>query len=129
MPALLKWTIGQDRLERLVTGSLDDKVVAITGASSGIGAETARRLAGAGAAVVLGARRADRLEALAAELNTAGGRASTAVVDVTQAEDLHMLVETAVATYGRLDVLVSSAGIWPHLTGGGGDCPRKHRPE
>jgi NADP-dependent 3-hydroxy acid dehydrogenase YdfG len=93
--------------------SLEDKVVAITGASSGIGAATARRLAGAGAAVVLGARRADRLEALATELRASDARATTAVVDVTRAADLETLVETAVATYGRLDVLVSSAGIGP----------------
>jgi NADP-dependent 3-hydroxy acid dehydrogenase YdfG len=92
---------------------LDDKVVAITGASSGIGAATARRLAARGAAVVLGARRADRLEALATELRAAGGRACTATLDVTRAEDLHRFVQTAVSEYGRLDVLVSSAGIGP----------------
>jgi NADP-dependent 3-hydroxy acid dehydrogenase YdfG len=63
--------------------------------------------------VVLGARRADRLDALAADLRACGARATTAVVDVTRAEDLQTLVETAVATYGRLDVLVSSAGIGP----------------
>jgi len=62
---------------------------------------------------VLGARRADRLEALATELRTSGARATTAVVDVTQAADLEVLVETAVTTYGQLDVLVSSAGIGP----------------
>ena len=94
-------------------GSLDDKVVAITGASSGIGAATARRLASQGAAVVLGARRADRLDALASEIGAAGGRATGVTVDVTRAEDLERLVETAVATYGRLDVLVSNAGIGP----------------
>ncbi|MET0475270.1 MAG: SDR family oxidoreductase [Mycobacterium sp.] len=94
-------------------GSLDDKVVAITGASSGIGAATARRLARAGAAVVLGARRTERLEALAAELSAGGGRACTATVDVTRAEDLQRLVETARSTYGRLDVLVSNAGVGP----------------
>lgn len=94
-------------------GSLDDKVVAITGASSGIGAATARRLASQGAAVVLGARRADRLDALASEIESAGGRATRVTVDVTRAEDLERLVETAVATYGRLDVLVSNAGIGP----------------
>ncbi|GAB7069219.1 SDR family oxidoreductase [Mycobacterium hodleri] len=93
--------------------SLEDKVVAITGASSGIGAATARRLARAGATVVLGARRADRLDALASEICAAGGRAVGVAVDVTRAEDLDLLVETAVSTYGRLDVLVGSAGIGP----------------
>jgi len=94
-------------------GSLDDKVVAITGASSGIGEATARRLAGAGAAVVLGARRADRLETLVDEIRNAGGRAEAVGVDVTVADDLRRLVQTAVSTFGRLDVLVSSAGIGP----------------
>jgi NADP-dependent 3-hydroxy acid dehydrogenase YdfG len=94
-------------------GPLEDKVVAITGASSGIGAATARRLARAGAAVVLGARRADRLDALASEITAAGGRAVGVAVDVTRAEDLHLLTDTAVNTYGRLDVLVASAGIGP----------------
>ena len=94
-------------------GSLEDKVVAITGASSGIGAATARRLADAGAAVVLGARRTDRLESLATQIRDAGGRATEVTVDVTRAEDLQLLTETAVSTYGRLDVLVGSAGIGP----------------
>src|SRR5690348_9571382 len=89
------------------------KVVAITGASSGIGAATARRLARAGCPVVLGARRTDRLEALAADLRADGGRAEVVTVDVTVAKDLHRLATTAVSTYGRLDVLVSSAGIGP----------------
>ena len=93
--------------------SLTDKVVAITGASSGIGAATARRLAGRGAAVVLGARRADRLDTLAAEIRAAGGRARAVTVDVTRAEDLQRLVETAVTEYGRMDVLISNAGIGP----------------
>lgn len=93
--------------------SLDDKVVAITGASSGIGAATARRLARSGATVVLGARRTERLETLAAEIRATGGRVSTATMDVTHAEDLQRLVETARSTYGRLDVLVSNAGIGP----------------
>lgn len=92
---------------------LEDKVVAITGASSGIGAATARRLADAGAAVVLGARRTDHLESLATQIRDAGGRATAVTVDVTRAEDLQLLTETAVSTYGRLDVLVSSAGIGP----------------
>lgn len=89
------------------------KVVAITGASSGIGAATARRLADRGAAVVLGARRADRLDALAAQIRAAGGRANAVTVDVTDAEDLRRLVDTAVSEHGRLDVLISNAGIGP----------------
>lgn len=90
-----------------------DKVVAITGASSGIGAATARRLAARGAAVVLGARRTDRLDALADQIRADGGRAGTVTVDVTRAEDVQRLVESAVAEYGRLDVLISNAGIGP----------------
>jgi NADP-dependent 3-hydroxy acid dehydrogenase YdfG len=90
-----------------------DRTIAITGASSGIGAAAARRLARAGAAVVLGARRTDRLEELVAEITAAGGRATALAVDVTRAEDLDRLVATAVETYGRLDVLVSCAGIGP----------------
>lgn len=92
---------------------LNEKVVAITGASSGIGAATARRLANAGAAVVLGARRTEQLDALAAEIRTGGGRASAVTVDVTRADDVQRLVDTAVEAHGRLDVLVSSAGIGP----------------
>jgi NADP-dependent 3-hydroxy acid dehydrogenase YdfG len=93
--------------------TLDDKVIGITGASSGIGAATARRLAAAGAAVVLGARREDRLEALASDIRAGGGRATTVTVDVTVPDDLRRLTEAAVATYGRLDVLVGNAGIGP----------------
>jgi NADP-dependent 3-hydroxy acid dehydrogenase YdfG len=92
---------------------MDHKVVAITGASSGIGAATARRLVAGGAAVVLGARREDRLDALVHELRAAGGRAESVATDVTRSADLERLVATAVSTYGRLDVLVASAGIGP----------------
>jgi NADP-dependent 3-hydroxy acid dehydrogenase YdfG len=92
---------------------LKDQVIAITGASSGIGAATARRLARGGAAVVLGARRTDRLDELAAELGAAGARVAVVTVDVTRAEDLERLVATAVERFGRLDVLVASAGIGP----------------
>jgi NADP-dependent 3-hydroxy acid dehydrogenase YdfG len=90
-----------------------DQVVAITGASSGIGAATARRLARAGAAVVLGARRVDRLDVLVREIRAEGGRAEAVATDVTSSEDLHRLVQTATTTFGRLDVLVSNAGIGP----------------
>ncbi|WP_199443089.1 SDR family oxidoreductase [Umezawaea beigongshangensis] len=87
------------------------KVVAITGASSGIGEATARLLAERGAAVVLGARREDRLDALARDIRDRGGRAVACAVDVTRREDLHRLVDRAVAEFGRLDVLVGNAGI------------------
>jgi len=86
-------------------------VVAVTGASSGIGEATARLLASRGARVVLGARRVDRLDALADELRTAGAQVATVATDVTRHEDLAHLVDTAVETFGRLDVLVSNAGI------------------
>ncbi|THG34028.1 SDR family oxidoreductase [Glaciibacter flavus] len=89
------------------------QVVAITGASSGIGAATALRLARAGAAVVLGARRRERLDTLVSEIESEGGRAVATVVDVTEPEDVERLVSVAVETYGRLDVLVSNAGIGP----------------
>lgn len=87
------------------------KVVAVTGASSGIGEATALRLAARGAAVVLGARRADRLDALVDRIRAAGGRAEAVPTDVTRREDLDRLVAAAVERFGRLDVLVSNAGI------------------
>ncbi|WP_405164091.1 SDR family oxidoreductase [Nocardia sp. NBC_01499] len=88
-----------------------NKVVAITGASSGIGEATARLLAERGAAVVLGARRTERLDLLAASIREAGGRAITCATDVTRRADLERLVGTAVDEFGQLDVLVSNAGI------------------
>ncbi|MFY1584050.1 SDR family oxidoreductase [Micromonospora sp. WMMD734] len=91
--------------------TIPGKVVAITGASSGIGAATARHLAALGASVVLGARRTDRLDHLVAEIETAGGRAVAARVDVTAPDDLRTLVDLAVERFGRLDVLVGNAGI------------------
>jgi NADP-dependent 3-hydroxy acid dehydrogenase YdfG len=87
------------------------KVVAITGASSGIGEATARVLTERGARVVLGARRVDRLEGVAAELRERGGQAVVCATDVTSRDALERLVGTAVAEFGRLDVLVSNAGI------------------
>lgn len=86
------------------------KIIAITGASSGIGAATARHLAQAGAAVVLGARRVDRLDAVVAEITRAGGRAVAVETDVRRRADLERLVGVAQAEYGRLDVLFSNAG-------------------
>jgi NADP-dependent 3-hydroxy acid dehydrogenase YdfG len=90
---------------------LDSKVVAITGASSGIGAATALELAARGAAVVLGARRTDRLDSLVARIRAEGGRAEMLEVDVTNRADLEQLVALAVNRFGRLDVLVANAGV------------------
>ncbi|GAA4533562.1 SDR family oxidoreductase [Amycolatopsis samaneae] len=91
--------------------TLDTKVVAITGASSGIGAATAWELATRGASVVLGARRTDRLESLVARIRAEGGRAEMLAVDVTRRADLEALVALAVDRFGRLDVLVGNAGV------------------
>jgi NADP-dependent 3-hydroxy acid dehydrogenase YdfG len=91
--------------------SLDSKVVAITGASSGIGAATALELAARGAAVVLGARRTDRLDSLVARIQAEGGRAEMLEVDVAKRADLEQLVALAVNRFGRLDVLVANAGV------------------
>lgn len=91
--------------------TIHSKVVAITGASSGIGEATARHLASLGAGVVLGARRTDRLDRLVAEIEAAGGQAYATRVDVTRPEDLQSLVAVAVERFGRLDVMVGNAGV------------------
>jgi NADP-dependent 3-hydroxy acid dehydrogenase YdfG len=92
---------------------IDGKVVAITGASSGIGEATALLLAERGAKLVLGARRSDRLEALAARIAEVGSEAAWARTDVSRRDDLTGLVELARERYGKLDVLISNAGIGP----------------
>jgi NADP-dependent 3-hydroxy acid dehydrogenase YdfG len=89
---------------------ITDKVIAITGASSGIGEATALRLAAAGARVVLGARREARLAALTARIVAAGGQAH-AVTDVRSRDDVARLVALAQARFGRLDVMISNAGL------------------
>src|SRR3982751_23896 len=86
-------------------------VVAITGASSGIGEATARLLARGGASFVLGARRTDRLDSIAEDLRRADADVLTLRVDVSRREDLDQLVASTVDRFGRLDVLVSNAGI------------------
>jgi len=87
------------------------KVIAITGASSGIGEATALMLAGMGAKVVLGARREDRLSSLVDRIVTGGGEAVSSVTDVKRPADLNSLVKLAMGEYGRLDVMINNAGI------------------
>jgi NADP-dependent 3-hydroxy acid dehydrogenase YdfG len=90
---------------------ISGKVVAITGASSGLGEATARLLAKGGASVVLGARRTGRLDQIANDIRAHRGSAVTRATDVTRQDHLKRLVSTAVEEFGRLDVLVSNAGI------------------
>jgi NADP-dependent 3-hydroxy acid dehydrogenase YdfG len=90
---------------------VEGKVVAIAGASSGIGEATARLLAERAASVVLGARRVERLEEIAREIRDGGGSVVICRTDVTRREDLDQLVATASGEFGSLDVLVSNAGI------------------
>ncbi len=87
-----------------------NNVVIITGASSGIGAEMARQLAGQGAKLALAARRADLLEQVAAECRARGGEALIAPTDVTDEAQCKRLIDAALAAYGRLDMLVANAG-------------------
>ena len=94
-----------------MTQGIDNKVVVITGGSSGLGAETARHLVRAGAKVVLGARRLDRLRALAQELGLGAG--SVVQTDVTDHEQVQALVARAVEMHGRIDVLLNNAGVMP----------------
>jgi NADP-dependent 3-hydroxy acid dehydrogenase YdfG len=91
--------------------NIEHKVVVITGASSGLGEATARYLAARGAAVVLGARRTDKLEQIAGEIRTAGGKAEVVATDVTDKQQVQALVDTAVRVYGRVDVLINNAGL------------------
>ena len=94
--------------------NISEKVVVITGASSGLGEATARYLAARGAVVVLGARRVERLQALVDEISRAGGRAFSLATDVTNAAQVQALVDAAVERHGRVDVLLNNAGLMPH---------------
>jgi len=93
--------------------NISGKVIVITGASSGLGEATARHLSACGASVVLGARRVDRLKSLAGELNAAGGKALALETDVTRLDQMKRLVDTAVQTCGRIDVMINNAGLMP----------------
>jgi NADP-dependent 3-hydroxy acid dehydrogenase YdfG len=89
------------------------KVVAITGASSGIGEATARLLAHHGAHVILGARRTERLEALTSEIRSKGGSADYQQLDVTKRDQMEAFIKYAEKTFGRVDVILNNAGVMP----------------
>ncbi|ETT36844.1 oxidoreductase [Paenibacillus sp. FSL R5-192] len=89
------------------------KVVVITGASSGIGESTARLLAQHGAHVVIGARRMERLEALASSIRLEGGSVEYHSLDVTRLEEMQTIVDLAQTRYGRIDVILNNAGVMP----------------
>lgn len=90
-----------------------DKIILITGASSGIGEGIARELGAAGATLLLGARRTDRLQALVEEINAAGGNAEYRRLDVTDKTDVQAFAEDARQRWGRVDVIINNAGIMP----------------
>ena len=94
-----------------MTEGINGKVVVVTGASSGLGEATARRLAQHGAKLVLGARRLERLQALAKELSL--GDDAVIETDVTQYEQVKRLVDRAVQSHGRIDVMINNAGLMP----------------
>jgi NADP-dependent 3-hydroxy acid dehydrogenase YdfG len=96
-----------------MSNTIAEKVVVITGASSGLGEATARHLSAQGATVVLGARRAERIQAVADKLIGNGGKALAITTDVTDYEQVKALVDRAVQTYGRIDVMINNAGLMP----------------
>ncbi len=93
--------------------SISEKVILITGASSGIGAALARELGKAGARLMIGARRTDRLAALKQEVEAAGGTIAMRALDVTRRQDMEDFVRAALDAYGRVDVIVNNAGVMP----------------
>jgi NADP-dependent 3-hydroxy acid dehydrogenase YdfG len=92
------------------TSAIADKIVVITGASSGIGESTAKLLARHGAKVVLGARRKNRIDAVVKEISAAGGEAIGFAVDVTKRAEVEALIQATVDSFGRVDVIVNNAG-------------------
>lgn len=97
-----------------MNNAINGKIIVITGASSGLGEATARRLSEQGATVVLAARRSDRITALAEELKGLGRQALAVTTDVTKVEQVQALVDATAQTYGRIDVMINNAGLMPH---------------
>jgi NADP-dependent 3-hydroxy acid dehydrogenase YdfG len=97
----------------MVSENIKGKVVVITGASSGLGEATARLLASEGATIVLAARRADRIKALADEIGGRAGKALAVTTDVADRQQVKALADKAVETYGRIDVMLNNAGLMP----------------
>lgn len=93
--------------------NIKNKIIVITGASSGIGEATSKYLAARGAIIVLGARREDKLKKVVDEINTNGGTAIYKVTDVTQKAQVKALVDLAFTTYNKIDILINNAGIMP----------------
>lgn len=93
--------------------NIKNKVIVITGASSGMGEAAARHLATEGAKIVVAARRAERINALVESITQNGGTAIAVPTDVTSKEAMQKLIDTAVSTYGRIDVLINNAGVMP----------------
>src|ERR1700712_4686420 len=96
-----------------MTDNITGKVVVITGASSGLGEATARLLGSQGTKLVIGARRRDRLDALAAELVAGGAEVEVCTVDVTKVAQVQALIDAAIHRFGRVDVLINNAGLMP----------------
>jgi NADP-dependent 3-hydroxy acid dehydrogenase YdfG len=96
-----------------MSNNIKGKIIVITGASSGLGEAAARHLSQQGATVVLGARRVDRIKALADEINKSEGKALAIATDVTKVNQVKALVDTAFKTFGRIDVIINNAGLMP----------------
>jgi NADP-dependent 3-hydroxy acid dehydrogenase YdfG len=119
VPGVSVLTVGNKRRpvarqsrKRVMSDNIEGKVVVITGASSGLGAATARHLVAQGAKIVLGARRLDRIQSLAKEIGAPS--AAAIATDVTDHEQVKRLADAAVALHGRLDVILNNAGLMPH---------------
>lgn len=94
--------------------NIEGKVIVITGASSGLGEVAARHLSERRAIVILGAGRVNRIRSLADELTNKGAKALAIITDVTKYEQVKALADTAVVTFGRIDIILNNTGLMPH---------------